>query len=143
MLECRWHQSILYMSRLNLHIWNLVQRCIRMSMYEKLLSAMSFCAYEYINTSYHFVNINPVIPVYCDPASAPTLANAYTSVPSTTLGSTTSFICLPGYTFSSTSAPYYSCNVGGNGINNGSWSTVIDSCVGESLTILIYLSIMK
>lgn len=67
-----------------------------------------------------------VIPLYCDPTTAPTLQNAYSPISSTSVGSTTSFTCLPGYISSSPSSqPFLTCST------NGQWSGITFSCQRE------------
>lgn len=72
------------------------------------------------------------IPVYCDPATAPTLTNAYSPTPATTIGSTTSFTCLPGFT--TTGTPSYTCI--NNGPSNGKWQSSHGSCTRMSLLLI-------
>lgn len=71
-----------------------------------------------------------VISNYCDFATAPTLSNANSPTPQTTIGATTSFTCSFGYKSSiSPSNPYYSCQHSTS--TTGTWTSspaVTGSC---------------
>lgn len=83
-----------------------------------------------------------VIQVYCDPTTAPTLQNAYSSVAVTIIGSTTSIDCLPGYTSSNPgSQPYFTCKSGTATI--GQLSGITYSCQRVFLKIPFKLLISQ
>ena len=82
---------------------------------------------------------------YCDAASAPTLTsggNANSPTPQTSVGSTTSFTCNPGYEY--TGSLSYTCTAVGGGTvaGSGKWSpsTIAGTCTGSlSLTRCLFL----
>lgn len=80
---------------------------------------------------------------YCNAATAPTLTsggNANSPTPQTSVGSTTSFTCNPGYMGNLS----YTCTSvgGGTAAGSGIWSpsTIADTCTGSlSLTRCLFL----
>ena len=81
------------------------------------------------------------IPVYCSPASSPSLALANSPTLQTEVFQTTYFTCNDGYkSTNSTSAPFFTCLAMNASI--GEWSIVTYSCTGIfQNTYVIKLSI--
>ena len=78
---------------------------------------------------YHITNQNCCIaemPAYCTSSSAPTLSNAVSMPPLTTLYATTYFTCNAGYQTNGPSQPYYTCEP--NTYLGGLWTPVSYSC---------------
>ena len=74
------------------------------------------------------------MPNYCDPSVGfPSLADANTPTPYTTVGSTTYYTCALGYQSSvGATKPFVTCNA--NSVTAGQWSTTSNTCQGIDST---------
>ena len=81
------------------------------------------------------------IPNYCDPTVGfPSVANANTPTPYTTVGSTTYYTCALGYQSSGGATnPSVTCN--NNTSTSGLWSTTINTCQGIDILQVSVISI--
>lgn len=66
------------------------------------------------------------MPNYCDPTTLPTVANANTPTPYTTVNSTTYYTCAFGYQSTGATDPSVSCNA--NTATAGQWSSTTNAC---------------
>ena len=75
------------------------------------------------------------IPTYCDPASAPTLSNANTTIVNRYVYNRTYFTCDQGFISDSVAEnPYFVCLP--STPTSGIWSVVNHTCVSKSSTIV-------